>query len=419
MADELRARIDARLDRYPGDIMPFAPYMPVPAPLHSFEEHKAIAIREMNERLAAAKASIRTPPDPSLISIKSWQFGFTGSESDDAATRSARDGLYLRLQSHRGDYVSSEQWRGFFEAIDNPKRWVEFGEAAEAEGWTVEANACFAAARWLDPGVEERIATAIAGRSNDALPARLVRQPDAGLATQPFMQRHWLAWDMKNYGRLDLPTLMRWACDPNFSVRARIYRSLGQRPHPASIQTLHEGRFDPHPFARAQALRSLGWCADPTALEFLRTMAASDPDAEVRRTAAKAAQRIEGYWWFYGEWNAIAGSAERMLEVARFLVDKGLPAFVYNIVVLCDRGDDGALGELVDSIEADALERDREDEELYARSQYHHWFSEAQEHEARRDSLTDEEARSDARQPGAAGFEGRRTLRHRGLAVPS
>ena len=419
MAQDLLARVASRLDEYAGDVMPFAQYARLPAPEITFEQTKAFALREMNERLAAAKAELHTPPDPSLISIKLWQFGFTGSDDDDAATRSARDGFYLRLQSHRGDYVSSDQWRCFFAAVDRPKVWLQQGEAAEAEGRTVEANACFAAARWLDPSVEERIAATVEERPS-TLPARLVRQPDHGFPKETFTQRHWLAWDMKNYGRLDLPTLTRWACDPNFSVRTRIYRSLGQRPHPASIQTLHEGRFDPHPFARAQALRSLGWCADPTALDFLSTFAESDPDVEVRRTAAKAAQRIDGYWRFYGEWNAIAGSAERMLEVVKHLVSEGLPAFAYDIAIVCGLGDDGELGELVDSIEPDALERDLEDDELYERASYGYWWEDAEVAESKSDEgPTDEQARADASRPGAEGFEARRTLRWRGLAVSS
>ncbi len=206
----------------------------LPVAERSFAQHQAAAILEMERRLASKRVALREPLDPSLLSIKSWQLGFTDAGSEDEAVRSFRDGLYLMLQSYRGDYVSSAQWRGFFAAFDRAGVWLELGEAAEAEGWTIEANACFAAARWLTPTCEDRIAARVEQRSA-ALPARLRRQPDASYPAQSFALRHWLAWDMKNYGRLDLPTLMRWECDSNFSIRARIYRSLGQCPPPPCI----------------------------------------------------------------------------------------------------------------------------------------------------------------------------------------
>jgi HEAT repeats len=404
--------VERKLELHEGEHMLFAQYQRLPVPEPSFAQHQAAAIQEMNRRLASKRVALHEPLDPSLVSLKSWQLGFTDAGSEDEAVRSARDGLYLLLQSYRGDYVSTAQWRGFLEAVDRPGRWLELGEAAEADGWTIEANACFAAARWLDPTCEDRIAATVEPRS-PALPARLRRQPDASYPSQPFGQRHWLAWDMKNYGRLDLPTLLRWECDSNFSIRARIYRSLGQRPHPASIQALQEGTFDPHPFARAQAARSLGWCADPTWVGALHGLSQTDPDAEVRRTAAKAVQRIMGFWRFYGEWNAIAASPARMLDVARQLIDEGLPALAYDIAIACGMADEGELGELVERIEGDAQEPERSGE-AEQRSRYGYWFREAKALEAAGvDEPGIEDARRDALAAGARGFEARRTLRQR------
>ena len=61
------------------------------------------------------------------------------------------DGLYLRLQDHEGDYLGSGRWRAYLDAFERPQRWLARGREAEDEGWTVEANACFAAARWSGP----------------------------------------------------------------------------------------------------------------------------------------------------------------------------------------------------------------------------------------------------------------------------
>jgi hypothetical protein len=125
--------------------------------------------------------------------------------------------------------------------------------------------------------------------------------------------------------------LLADACDENFSLRTRIYRSLGQRPHPASIQCLQEATGDPHPFARAQAIRSLGWIGDPSFVNQLIRIAEKDPVADVRRVACKALQRIAGYWMFYGEWKSILLSPVKLYEILDHLVEVGLATFAYDL----------------------------------------------------------------------------------------
>lgn len=403
--------VERKLDQHPGELIPYAHHR-YPTPVLSFEQHKAAAVRDMTKRFAGKRVALRTPPDPALISIKSWQYGFTDADDDQQAARSFADGLYLRLQAWRSAYLSSARWRAYLDAFDRPDRWLELGREAEADGWTIEANACFAAARWLDPATEAGIAELIAGRGPE-LPARLLRQPDPSFPTQPLGQRHWLAWDMKNYGHLDLPTLLRWECDRSFSIRTRIVRSLGQQPHPAAIQALQENTLDPHPFARAQAVRSLGWCADPTSEPLLRELAEHDPDAEVRRSAAKAIQRMLGYWGCYGEWNAITASPTRLLEVARVLVDEGLRAFVFEL--LCSRDMPGVdmteVEALLDQLEPDALEPDQRED--YG----DHLAAAADVERTPEPSFDPAELYAVVDDPGERGFEARRTLRRLGLGT--
>jgi hypothetical protein len=401
----LPEQVTARLTAYPGEHFLFAQYNHLPQPELAFEAHRDAVVAAMTRQLGRTQQSLRTPPDPALLRIQSWQYGFTDAPDDDGATRSFRDGVFLGLQGYRGDHLSSQRWRDYLAAFDRPELWLLRGREREEEGWLIEANACFAAARWLDPAVEPEIAELLGAR-DPRLPRRLLAQPDTAFPTRPFHKRHWCAWDMKNYGRLDLPTLLRWACDRNFSVRTRIYRSLGQRPHPAAIQALHEGTHDPHPFARAQAVRSLGWCADPTHLAGLRHLAADDPHPDVRRSAAKAVERILGFWTFYGEWNAIAASSQRLLAAARELADLGLRTFAWELTVRFGNAGAGQHPE-IDAL-SDALEADIPEHE--AQPSYAAWFAEAQA----------SEATSASGEADAPGFEARRHLRWLGLpARPS
>lgn len=402
-----------KLAAHPGESFVFAGRDPLPPDAPGFEAYRDAVVAEMTRRLGAKLQSLRTPPPPGAITLKSWQYGLTDATDDEAAARSFHDGVFLRLQQFRDGWLSSERWRESLDAFDRPDRWLALARAREAEGWLVEANACFAAARWLDPTVEPAIAELTAAR-DPRLPRRFLDQPLADYPARPFADRHWRAWDMKNYGRLDLPTLLRWECDPNFSIRARIYRSLGQQPHPAAIQALREGTSDPHPFARAQAVRSLGWCADPSSVDHLRRLASDDPHPEVRRTAAKSAERITAFWLYYGEWTAIARDRRRCLAAAQALADRGLPIAAFEVTVRfgnAGTGDDPAIDALSDALEAHVPARGFAERE----QSYGHWFAEAREIErAGAPDMSFEAAVAEADAPGAAGFAARRTLRRLG-----
>ena len=165
---------------------------------------------------------------------------------------------------------------------------------------------------------------------------------------------------------------MAYASDENFSIRTRIYRSIGQRPHPATIQLLQEATLDPHWFARAQAVRSLGWTCAPTFIDEMQRLRTGDPSPEVRRTATKALQRIVGFWLHFGQWQTIVTTPGAALEVARQLAEKGLATFA-DEVVRSFGWDDPAAVALSDELESLALERDRSDPEF----EYHHHFAAA------------------------------------------
>lgn len=405
-----------KLAAHEGEYLLFGQYFPRGLRELSFAAYREAVLAEMTRRLGAKRRALATPPDPNLITIKSWQFGFTDAQGEDEATRAFRDGVCLQLLNYRDDYLSSQRWQGYLRAFERPEQWVVLGRAEEAAGWLLEANACFAAARWLDPAVEPTIAGIVAGR-DPQLPRRLLEQPLADFPGRQYMDRHWQAWGMKNSGRLDIPTLLRWECDRNFSVRARIYRSLGQRPHPAVIQALQEGTRDPHPFARAQAVRSLGWCADPTCVEWLQTLAANDPHAEVRRTAIKAGQRIAGFWRFYGEWRTIMQSRARALAAAQELADVGLRCFAWEVLVNYGDAGSGAYAEidaLTEMLEAELPGGGFGEKER----QYNYWFKEGSASEtAGEPAMTFAEASALAGEEGERGFEGRRIVRRLGLGT--
>ncbi|HYF64942.1 MAG TPA: HEAT repeat domain-containing protein [Herpetosiphonaceae bacterium] len=223
--------------------------------------------------------------------------------------------------------VSSPRRAQAFAAHDSAATWQRLATDMLAQDQPTEAAIAQAAAGWLDP------------QAASDTPA-LVPLDDEWTrvlldAAQPFRERHWHAWAMKSgHGKslTYIPALMRAAADANFSLRARVYRSLGQCGHPAVIQCLHEGTADPHAFARAQAIRSLGWLGDPTGVTFLLRCAAADRHAVVRRTAAAALERIVGFWLLFGEWQAIGASPERWYAALRRLVEAGLSAVVADLV---------------------------------------------------------------------------------------
>jgi hypothetical protein len=258
---------------------------------------------------------IARPPPPFEEHVRDAQAAVDAQLKEKSLSPpAAGDALFLRKQAWRHDWLDAGRWRRCLEAFDSWQAWLDLAREWEADGRPIDANAAIAAARWLDPeSCRERIRGHLAGRSS-SLPARIRVQPDPDFRTRDFRGRHWHAWDMKNHALLDLPSLIAYESDENFSIRTRIYRSLGQRPHPASIQVLQEATFDSHPFARAQAARSLGWCAAPTALARLEELK-SDPEGQVTRAAEQARQRIVGYWMFFGEWAPIMADQRRFSKV--------------------------------------------------------------------------------------------------------
>jgi hypothetical protein len=195
---------------------------------------------------------------------------------------------------------------------------------AERAGALLESNAAIAAATWLDPAAENR-AQAIRRSRTGLLATVLADEPIRKTPT------HSDAWSWKLSSGSHLPSLLAHEHIESFSVRTRIYRSLGQVPHQAAAATLREALDDPHPFARAQAARSLGWLCDPIAVERLQGLR-EDKDPEVRRTAKLAVERIVGYWTLFGEWRPTLLVAVRHVAAIEQLADLGLRAFAYELI---------------------------------------------------------------------------------------
>lgn len=369
--DDFRRLVDDTLARDLEESLPGSGFRP----LQPFEDYVAEAIKSVDAQFQRRVALIEQPPPPHVLTLKSWQHGFTAASTRDAAERAREEALFLRLQAYGSDRLSTREWRRCLDAFDRPARWIELARAHEGEGQWIRANADLAAARWLDPEGTRADADALRAARPEGLPRRLAVQPDPTWRGERFGQRHWRAWDMKNYALLDLPTLVDGASDENFSVRTRVYRSLGQRPHPASIQCLREGTLDPHFFARAQAVRSLGWCVDPTAPALLAELARRDPHPEVRRTAEKARQRIVAYWLLFGRWSEVFASAEASVAAARGLIAEGLPEAAADCVGGYWREDGAEAKTLYRTLRPGPYRRNPERE-------YNHWFEDAQREEA-------------------------------------
>lgn len=299
----------------------------------TFESHASRVIASANARYAQKAARLGEVVPRNVCTIQSWQYGFTAADDRDQSARARDDTIYIGLQSYRCARLSGAEWRRFLDAGDDPGRWLALAREDEAEGKVVRANACIAAARWLDPeGTRDEVASIGAARRGP-LPARVRSQPDPSWRRERFGQRHWLAWDMKNYGQIDVPSLIAGACDENFSLRTRVYRSLGQVAHPAALHCLLEGTYDPHFFARSQAARSLGQCSHPRAVPRLTEMATDDADGEVRRSAEKARQRIVAYWRYFGEWSRLLSDGSSMESAVRTLVDDGITEAARDFVM--------------------------------------------------------------------------------------
>lgn len=332
-ATELGALIEVKLREHPVDLRPRHDL--IYDDELSLDGYRALVVALMNLR----RHKLEDPRYPSELLLDlhvhlgtGWQDRPTDALDDQAVERNFDRSIWHALQRYRDHYLTSETWRREIAAIDRSDDWLALAAEHEAAGRLIQANAALAAARWLDPATAGAAAEIVRGRPADSLPARLLAQPQPGFRDQCLERRHWLAWDMKNHGLLDVPSLITYACDESFWVRTRIYRSLGQQPLVAAVPVLLEGLLDPHDFARAQAVRSLGWIGAPTPLDRLQRLASEDASAEVRRSAKLAAQRIVGYWIFYGEWRTIVGQPRRRFEVVRQLASRGLGGFAHDLL---------------------------------------------------------------------------------------
>jgi hypothetical protein len=225
--------------------------------------------------------------------------------------------VLIALASHNAGFITSARWNAYLQAR-TADAWLAIANDADP----LEANAAGAAATWLDPSTAER-ASAIRARHG----APFSSEPTAKTPT------HWDAWSWgKGPATLHVPSLLTHDYVESFSVRTRIYRSLGQAPHHASAAALREALNDPHPFARAQAARSLGWLSDPRAIEPLQRLL-DDGDGDVRRSAKLAVERITGYWTLFGEWQPTLYDIHRRAAAIERLADLGLRAFAYELIV--------------------------------------------------------------------------------------
>jgi hypothetical protein len=292
-----------RLERYPGEHTRGA-FWNGPTTVQTRDECLAYANHQFDIRL---------------------QRGYFGDDPEKIA-EARRSFVFHHVQHHPNCYRSSADWRAFLAAVD-AQGWSMWAGALEGEGRYLHADAVVATVRWFDPS---RTAESIRGpRAPDILP--LTYPVSDPFRSHAFRDRHWHAWNAKHRGYVALPMLMENECDENFSIRTRIYRSLGQIDHLAAVPALREGLHDPVPFARAQAARALGWLYEPTTIDALRAMARRDHDAEVRRSAELAVQRIVGYWTLFGEWNDVAGSPSRAVEAMRELAERGLAGFALEV----------------------------------------------------------------------------------------
>jgi hypothetical protein len=372
---QLRALVDAKLRDHAFDLRP----RPDGYPLHDyrpdhelpFDEYRARVVASLEGHRERKLEELRDPPHRHLVRIVSRHYGFNDALDGKPVERRLADDVFLALGCYRAHYIAAETWRREIAALDRADAWLALAAEHEAAGRLIQANAALAAARWLDPATDGLAADIVRNRRLESLPERLIEQPQPGFRAQGCGERHWRAWDMKNHDGVDVPSLIAYACDENFLVRARIYRSLGQQPLVAAVAVLREGLLDPDDFARAQAVRSLGWIGEPTSLDRLLRLASDDPSVEVRRSARLAAQRIVGYWMFYGEWRTIVRKSRRTFEVARQLAAIGLGGFSNDLVEWRLHSDvsDGEYNAIRRELEPFSLAGDRSD--LARRYHYH------------------------------------------------
>jgi hypothetical protein len=76
----------------------------------------------------------------------------------------------------------------------------------------------------------------------------------------------------------------------------------------------------------------LSWLSDPLAVDRLQRLV-DDKDADERRTAKLAVERIVGYWTLFGHWQPTLHDVRRCAVAIEQLADIGLRAFAYELVV--------------------------------------------------------------------------------------
>lgn len=245
-------------------------------------------------------------------------FEFLGDiGSDPAAER-------IALQRCGEHWRTSETWRREIAADGSCAAWLALAKQHEAAGRQLEANAALAIACWLDPEAERAAAALVRNRDPVLLPRRMREQPLPGFRDHDPGERHHLMWTMRRGCGMDVPSMIAYACDENFWVRGAAYRSLGLQPYLAVVPVLLDALLDPHPYSRERAAESLGWVSAPQAVRPLHDLAERDESPHVRLAAELAAQRIVGYWTYYGEWTAILRDRRRTYAVARDAASRGL-----------------------------------------------------------------------------------------------
>lgn len=246
--------------------------------------------------------------------------------------------------------LPSNIWQHTLDAGSNPQKWLDLAGSYFSENDASTASLALAVFHWLVPGsanikilkkeIDKQLLKSgikpyhnFYEAANEMKTNKHIVGDSSGSVCSVFHFRHWMAWSMaqgisQNY----VPALLDYSCDENFSLRTRIFRSLGQRPNPFSILCLQEATNDPHPFARAQAIRSIGQNCDPTFVDELISVANEDSSAEMRRVAKKALQRIVAFWEFYGEWKSILESEEKIKEKIYYFLDIGFDDFAFELI---------------------------------------------------------------------------------------
>ncbi|MDF1666600.1 MAG: HEAT repeat domain-containing protein [Planctomycetota bacterium] len=233
---------------------------------------------------------------------------------------------FLVNEERRFRHCSSSYWKSLGEcrsACD----WLAFSKRLLKPRGTIEAAIALSNSYFLGGAEEPDYGAEIFASVWRSVFEKEIYSEDA---VRDFFQkelddRHWSCWAMKGpSSHLYVPFLIGYSCDENFAVRARIYRSLGQLAHPASVLCLREGVRDPHPLARYAAVVALGEVADFSFVAELVTIAKEDPVRRIRSAALRSLHRIEAYWRFFGSWRQIFRSSEKERSVVEELISQGL-----------------------------------------------------------------------------------------------